>query len=260
MNTFMQVSRAVHMLDRLISDAQIAAENLARVTEEILSDQIIGQACGLRLSCQHRQALIVPIHATLQRNPWCNGAGFASYAPPTSVEEGYWTLEWWFQEGQNIRKAQLEQNQELRQRLDFRAFDWFGQPARRHKPFMEGPYVDYICNGAYTITAAHPVLIDKNFAGVAAVDLLVSKLDHLILPALVAIEQPALIVNGEGRVVTSTCPQLRPGSLWKDNANGQIVSDNSRALRMVVLPHTRSSQQPHIATGQFLSTGDCHLP
>lgn len=232
-----QINQARNILDCILMDAQKTAETLAEEAVCLLSGSSAYKGDGIRLSDEHRQTLQGHIRKALLSNPLCNGAGFASYAA-TQTNQGYWTLEWWRQEGKDIKQAQLEHNQEARQSLDFRLFDWFEQPARHHRPFVDGPYVDYVCNGAYTITAAHPVLIDDTFVGVAAVDVLVSTLERFIQPALGAIGQPALVINGDSRVVTSAMSGVRPGSLWKGKDRSRISSSEGNALHLVVLVTT----------------------
>lgn len=236
-----RIDHATDILDRVLTDAQRTAESLAEATGLILWDQRPASDTGILLSGDHRSALQSHIQQALQDNIWCNGAGFASYAAPVGAGDGYWTLEWWLQEGRSMQRAQLERNQDTRRRLDFRAFTWFDLPARQCEPVVDGPYVDYICNGAYTITAAHPVLIGGAFAGVAAVDVLVSTLDRLLLPALRAIGRPALVINQDARVVTSTARGVRTGSLWKQQG-GDLLSHGPTGLRLVVLP----PNPPHV--------------
>ncbi|BET96870.1 cache domain-containing protein [Xenorhabdus taiwanensis] len=236
------VERAKNILNDILVAAQRATATLADKTTRILLELPLYRTEGVRLKQEQRDALQKHIQDVLQRNHvWCNGAGFASYAVPKTVREenGYWTLEWWRQERNTIHYAQLEHNQEQHKRLDFRLFEWFRQPASHHLPVIDGPYVDYVCNGAYTITIAHPVLIGEEFAGVAAVDILVSTLDRLLLPVLGAIGKPALIINDDARVVTSTVPGVRSGSLLKNpDVNRATDGEDGEApsLRLVILP------------------------
>ncbi|MDE9493829.1 cache domain-containing protein [Xenorhabdus bovienii] len=238
------VERARSILDDILVTAQQATAALADKTARILLELPLCHTVGVRLAREQRGALQKHIHDVLRNNAWCNGAGFASYAVSKTVGEegGYWTLEWWRQEGDTIQYAPLEHNQEQRRRLDFRLFEWFRQPANCHLPVIDGPYVDYVCNGAYTITIAHPVLIGEKFAGVAAVDMLVSTLDRLLLPALGAIGKPALIINDDARVVTSTVPGVRSGSLLKSQGVNRSADGEVPSLRLVILPssHTES--------------------
>ncbi|OTA15716.1 hypothetical protein Xvie_02570 [Xenorhabdus vietnamensis] len=238
------VERARSILDDILVTAQRATAALADKAARILLALPLYHTEGVQLAREQRDALQKHIHDVLRHNAWCNGAGFASYAVTKGVGEegGYWTLEWWRQERDTLQYAQLEHNQEQRRRLDFRLFEWFRQPASRHLPIIDGPYVDYVCNGAYTITIAHPVLIGEEFAGVTAVDILVSTLDRLLLPILGAIGKPALIINDDARVVTSTIPGVRSGSLFKGQNVNRSADGEVPSLRLVILPslHTES--------------------
>lgn len=256
------IRRAREVLEGIVDDAAHAAAGLADTTARILHPLTGAPADGTpaldtdahapagerrapspvqttqpTLGAGQRQALQHAIRHCLDHTPNCNGAGFASHVP-SREGPGYWTLEWWFKDGQSIHPSQLEHNQETRQRLDFRTFGWFEQPARHHRPCVEGPYVDYICNGDYTITAAHPVMVDGHFAGVAAVDVLVSTLERLLLPVLVALRTPSLVVNRAGRVVISTTPRVRTGALWPAARTPGVAT---HALRLI-FPHTVPGQ------------------
>ena len=244
MNEDAHIDRANGILDCVVNDAQNTAAALAEAAAQILSGQTPAPGSGLRLSADQRRALQTHIQVALQLNPWCNGAGFASYEAHPASDVGYWTLEWWQQEGKTLQQVPLERNQETRRRLDFRAFAWFDQPARLLRPVVEGPYVDYICNGAYTITAAHPVLVRQAFVGVAAVDVLVSTLDRMLLPALRRIGKPALVLNADSRVVMSTAHRIRAGALWRPQPGDRLIGAPA-PLRLAVLPDS----PPHAAGG-----------
>lgn len=209
------VEKAKAMLHDITRAACEAAATLAEQTHHILSHSIANRQEGVQLNAEQRLQLQKPIQEVLREHPWCNGAGFASYSNQQSGDE-VWSLEWWYQEAGAIEHAQLDGNQEIRKRLDFRVFDWFGQPANDHRAYVDGPYVDYVCNGDYTITTAHPVLVDGVFVGVAAVDMLVSTLDRLLAPLLATITNPVVVVNADRRVVLSTAPGVRVGTLMRD--------------------------------------------
>lgn len=209
------VAKAKAMLHNITHAACDAAAALAEQTQCILSQSARASQEGVQLSAKHRLQLQAPIHDVLREHAWCNGAGFASYSNENTGDE-VWSLEWWYQEAGAMEHAQLDRNQEIRKRLDFRVFDWFGQPASDHRAYVDGPYVDYVCNGDYTITTAHPVLLDGVFVGVAAVDMLVSTLDRLLAPLLAAITNPVVVINADRRVVLSTAPGVRVGTLLRD--------------------------------------------
>lgn len=229
------IEKATQMLERIMTDANLTAQHLAQAATHILASHRGAQEQnGTRLSSDARLHLQKHIHQALNKTPCCNGAGFASYTPPCTINTSYWTLEWWFKEGNTIQQSQLERNQDTRERLDFRFFDWFRGPAQDLRPRIEGPYVDYICNGAYTITVAHPVVLHGSFMGVAAVDVLVATLDRLLLPVLGNIGKPALILNRDARVITSTMPRIRCGDLWKPPQNAHCIESENHPLRLIL--------------------------
>ncbi|CDL81889.1 cache domain-containing protein [Xenorhabdus szentirmaii] len=234
MHTDVFIEQVKDTLEGIMDNAARSAAGLAEFVVNILHQQ--PRTSVGTLTVEQRQALQNGIRDCLNATPFCNGAGFASHAQ-SGDEPGYWTLEWWFKDGHHIHPLQLERSQETCQRLDFRTFDWFDQPACRHRPYIEGPYVDYVCNGDYTITASHPVMIGKMFVGVAAVDVLVSTLERQLQPVLSALGRPALIVNSQGRVVISTTPRIHTGALWSDMDT--VVA--AHALRLV-FPQTVSRQ------------------
>lgn len=225
------VEKAKALLHDITQAACTAAAQLAEHTHHILAHSSFASQAGIQLSPDQRQQLQAPIQQILRDHHWCNGAGFASYSNELAGEE-VWSLEWWYQEAGAIEQAQLDSNQEMRKRLDFRVFDWFGQPANDHQTYVDGPYVDYVCNGDYTITTAHPVLVEGVFVGVAAVDMLVSTLDRLLAPLLAAISGPVVVVNADSRVVLSTAPGVRVGTLQRNVP--AIVS--GQILQLVQLP------------------------
>ncbi|KAA8732475.1 histidine kinase [Acinetobacter qingfengensis] len=189
------------------------AQSLAMKASHIISKQSTEQYSGIKLSDQQRHELQLEIKQSLCKSHYSYGMGFASYRPAMDEEGDYWTLEWWFKKDNILQQANLENYQNAQRFLDFRYFDWFQQPEINKKLYIQGPYVDYICNGAYTITTAYPVIVQGQFIGVIAIDLLVSSLEKLFLPCLKAIKETAVIINDNSRVLTSNAFNVRTGSL-----------------------------------------------
>jgi hypothetical protein len=81
------------------------------------------------------------------------------------------------------------------------------------------------------------VLVDGVFVGVAAVDMLVSTLDRLLAPLLAAINNPVVVVNADRRVVLSTAPGVRVGTLQRD---GQPL-EQGRILHLLEVPQASSA-------------------
>ena len=227
------------LLQHVQSETALTAEKLAEKTSIIMTQHSLAVENGIKLSQDQRQALQLEIKSALNQSTYSQGMGFASYRPETQEEQDYWTLEWWYKKANQLQQAQLENYQNAQRFLDFRSFEWFHQPALNQKPCLHGPYVDYICNGAYTITSAHPVLLHGQFIGVIAIDLLVSALEKLLMPALKGIQQRAVIINDSSRVITSNDVSIRTGTLLKMAGEKfpQQHADQSPSLQLVILPN-----------------------
>lgn len=197
-------------------------EDITRTTIEAtgLLAQAIGQTAAEQPGCAPdmflqgavKAALREHIKTVLSQTQYCSGAGFASHIESTS----YWLLEWWYRRDGGEEQTSLELDQGTQQRLDFRTFAWFSQAPEDGRAWIYGPYVDYICNTAYTLTCAAPVRVKGVFLGVAAVDILVSRLEQELLAC--AGDRRMVLTNHEGRIIVSTCPRQRIGDLLQAGA------------------------------------------
>ena len=151
------------------------------------------------------------IQHTLQHNRYCSGAGFASHIESNPTTSEYWLLEWWFKKANGMQQVNLDLDQATQQRLDFRTFEWFKHTPSVGKACIHGPYVDYVCNTAYTLTSAVPVYSNGQFLGVAAIDMLVGQIEEELLSC----RPPAKVVltNRDRRIIFSTEPRFRVGNL-----------------------------------------------
>lgn len=164
------------------------------------------------------------IKATLNSNVYCSGAGFASHIEGSGSNKEFWLLEWWYKKADGVKQVNLDLDQATQQRLDFRTFEWFKQAPAVGNAFIHGPYVDYICNTSYTITSAVPVYFNQQFLGVAAIDLLVSRVEDELLPF--AADNKVILTNKDSRIVFSTHPRFRVGDLL-DISVAKIVFENN---------------------------------
>jgi len=235
MKTELYIEQLQMLLEQVISETTSTAQQLAQQTSHILSRRMIDPGRGIKLSTEERQALQYEIKASLGKSTYTHGIGFAGYTPENQEEKDYWTLEWWFKKGDELQQAKLENYQNAQRFLDFRSFDWFQQPACSKQPYIQGPYVDYICNGAYTITTAYPVMVQSQFVGVIAIDLLVSSLEKVFLPGLRKIKQAAVIINDTARVITSNTKGFRTGTLVRHTPMGSTIVRSSQPLQLLVL-------------------------
>lgn len=153
------------------------------------------------------------IFSTLaSRTGLISGAGVV-VAPSLLADEPRW-LEWWSAPAAGVKPDRLRVNLEpsAPDFYDYTALDWFATPATTGAPHLAGPFVDDACTNLYAITLAVPALARGAFCGVAAADVLVSSLEHKLLPRLSRLDHPTALTTREGRVVASTDPMLASGS------------------------------------------------
>lgn len=229
------ITQLQQFLDQLIDETLSMAAGLAQKSSQIIDHSDIHSDKGIKLSTLERTAIQLEIQTALQQSHSSHGIGFASYSPKTQVEQDYWTLEWWYKQEDHLQQAQFENYQNTQRFLDFRSFEWFQLPSETRQPYIHGPYVDYICNDAYTITIAYPVMQQEQFLGVIAIDILVATLEQMILPILKNIEQKAVIINQNARVIASNDASIRTGTLLKSPCKPPQLNAAQHSIQLVVL-------------------------
>lgn len=197
-------------IDSIINSTITSTSLLAREIEAALTE-IKDVNLAHLLEPSVRNTIQDLIKKTLSSNVYCSGAGFASHIESSESSKEFWLLEWWYKKADGVKQVHLDLDQATQQRLDFRTFEWFKQAPSVDNAFLHGPYVDYICNTSYTLTAAVPVHFQDRFLGVAAIDLLVSRVEDELLPY--AVNDRVILTNKDRRIIFSTHPRCRVGDL-----------------------------------------------
>jgi hypothetical protein len=113
---------------------------------------------------------------------------------------------------------------------DYTLLEWWTVPRRTGRRHITGPYVDYLCTDAYTLTFTVPVRrADGSMAAVVGSDVYVARAERFLLPALRALGRPATVVNPAGRVVVSTHPGHATGSLVRATPAGWTRHDGAES-------------------------------
>lgn len=183
---------------------------LAREIERSVAEQP-GNSTDMFLLPSVKAVLQQHIKTSLNQTPYCSGAGFASHIASTPTSQEFWVLEWWYKRADGVEQVNLDLDQATQQRLDFRTFEWFRHSPPDGQAYIHGPYVDYICNTSYTLTSAVPVYSKGQFMGVAAIDMLVSRIEDELLAT--ARQQQVVLTNLDKRIFFSTVPRYRVGDL-----------------------------------------------
>ncbi|WP_165913115.1 cache domain-containing protein [Tamaricihabitans halophyticus] len=130
------------------------------------------------------------------------------------ADQPHW-LEWWqhAQGGTELEFLEVDHDPASVGFYDYESAAWFVVPRDTGDRVVVGPYVDYSGTDEYMLTLAHPVSHDARFLGVAAADIRADAFEALLLRAIGAVGQPAVLANEAGRVIASNTPSKIAGSL-----------------------------------------------
>ncbi|QGX91986.1 hypothetical protein EFZ10_10315 [Tatumella sp. TA1] len=171
------------------------------------------------------------IRDALSTNRFASGAGFAYHADSPLNPQATWSLFWMYKEAAD--GTTLELTPLTHQHLDFRTFEWFLKTKSSKDHYFHGPYVDYICNTSYTMTSAAPIFIEECFYGVAAIDILVSRIEEEIVNALSSPRTKLVVTNSFGRIIFSTLTGYRVGDIL---GSSTLRLSHQHALFSLYLP------------------------
>jgi hypothetical protein len=160
---------------------------------------------------------IEPLARRLLRSSPVVGAGFVAARGALSDEELY--LAWWQGDDQHLLAE--SDAPATGDPLDYTRHPWFRTPERTGRPYVTGPYVDFVCTDEYVVTSTAPVCSGGSMVGVVGADTLVETLESLLLPPLRSAD--ATLVNDQGRTVVSADPHLATGSLLDLSGYAEVV-------------------------------------
>ena len=146
------------------------------------------------------------------------GAG-AVMAPGVLADAAYW-LEWWTADSRSgtttIAKLAAETDPRAVGFRDYTQLPWYERPFETGERHVTGPYVDYVCTDQYTLTFTRPLVVGGEFSGVVGADVLVAWFEEHLLDVMDGVDRTCVLVNGSGRVVTSSDPTWVTGDLIRD--------------------------------------------
>ncbi len=138
------------------------------------------------------------------------GAGVIT-APGVLGDAPLWLEWWWITAADTPERLRVNLDPAAPDFYDYTTAQWYTAAEGSTRPQLVGPYVDHFCTGEYTITLSLPVRVAGRFLGVAAADMLVSSLEHRVLPVLLAAARPTALTSADDRIIASAAPRWPPG-------------------------------------------------
>lgn len=145
------------------------------------------------------------------------GAGFVA-APELLQDAARW-LEWRTGAEDKYFRLDVALDADQLDYYDYVKAEWFRIPRDGAPSAIVGPYVDLGGTNAYIVTLTVPVLVRGTFVGVVGADLLVDRIEGIVLrmTRTIGLGCPAaVVVNQEGRVLASSVPRQAPGTLLRE--------------------------------------------
>jgi hypothetical protein len=172
-------------------------------------------------------AAVEPLAAAQLTRPDRLVVGSGMVAHPDLIADAPWHLAWWTAgAGGRIAPLRVESDPARDGFRDYTVLDWWAVPRRTGRRHVTGPYVDYLCTDAYTLTFTVPVhRPDGSMTAVTGSDVYVARVERLLLPSMRAAGRPATVVNAAGRVVVSTFSAHVTGLLVRAQPAGWLRHD-----------------------------------
>lgn len=169
------------------------------------------------------QALAVQ---TVQELDLVTGAGMAATTGETS---GRGVMHWWILRDDRVVTKRHVLNPDSDSYYDFSNLRWFTIPASTGAGTLIAPYIDSWGTDDLTVTAAVPVpsADGRDVTAVVAVDLNARAYVRAVEDVL-RTAAPAVLIDGEGRAVCSTEPDIETGvrlaalTTWRTSATAEV--------------------------------------
>lgn len=113
----------------------------------------------------------------------------------------------------------LNFNQHSESFYNYRNMPWFTLPKTVGQNALVGPYVDLYGTDMYILTFSIPIRVGGRFVGIAGADIAVNRFERPLLSALLKLDNEALIVSEEGRVIVANTASWMVGDMAKHAFN-----------------------------------------
>jgi len=172
-----------------------------------------------RLARAGRDRFKERVRTFLAEHPRVNGAGLIFSR--AAGGEGRGVTEWWVRDGDGgLARYRFEVNPLGQRFYDYEKLEWFTMSFGTGRPWLAGPYIDYLGVEEYVVTLSERAEAHGRALGVAGLDITVSDLERELLPMLRLAPGPAMLLNTHGAVLVSTTSRWGTGDLVADLPEG----------------------------------------
>lgn len=179
-----------------------------------------------RLAKAGRDVFKERVRTYLREHPRINGAGLIFSR--SARGEGKGVTEWWVRDGADgMTRYQFGVNPLGQRFYDYEKLEWFTVSVSTGRPWLAGPYIDYLGVEEYVVTLTVRSEVHGRAVGVTGLDIKVGDLERELLPLLRLAGGPALLLNPHDAVLVSSSSRF---------SAGDVVHDVPEGFRRVPLP------------------------
>ncbi|EOZ4917402.1 TPA: PDC sensor domain-containing protein [Pseudomonas aeruginosa] len=196
-------------------------DQLALLADEVSNIWKHKAALGKKPTSKDLSSLKPKIDAQLLAPRSCiHGTGVV--LEPGELEDREMYLEWFrLGTGGKVVPMTLNFNQRSESFYNYQDKPWFSRPRATGSNVVVGPYVDLYGADTYIMTFSLPILVDGQFIGIAGADIALHHFERILLASLIKMENEALIVSEEGRVIAANTANWTVGDMAKHTITRQ---------------------------------------
>jgi hypothetical protein len=201
-------------------DPDTAADQIAMLLEAIFSDmaRVVDRVIEVHRAAAERGedftgqdlAAVRPlILEQLHSRSFTDGLGVVTATDLVAHHSRY--IEWWRRDGAEVAPLVLNFDPSSVDIYDYLEMEWFVRAQCDNRRTVFGPYVDYAGADHYVLTLAAPI-VDGHFLGIVGADVRMEFFEPELLNVLQDLDEPAILVNSERRVVAATSHDATVGA------------------------------------------------
>lgn len=203
---------AVDAVAQWIAELHLELEGMNRDIEAILATASDPTADVARLAKAGRDGIKDRVRVLLRGRPRVNGAGLIFSRSARGEAKG--VTEWWVRDGDaGVSRYQFGVNPGSQRFYDYETLEWFTVSFTTGRPWLTGPYIDYLGVEEYIVTATVRATVHGRAVGVTGLDMTVADLERELLPLLRLARRPSALLNAHGGVVVSSTSRFASGDL-----------------------------------------------
>ena len=145
------------------------------------------------------------------------GAGIVSVHPAVTTRSR--SLLWWVTHQENGQRNPSPLDADLTELGTYQDgledIEWYRVPATTGLRHMTGPFVDYMCTDQFAFTFTMPLMIEREFYGVAGIDMSVRSLEVDVESQMQRLSEDAILLANDDLIAISLDPRFATGSRLK---------------------------------------------